>query len=274
VQIAREIRHDLPAGIVVLFVAVPLCLGIALASGAPLFSGLIAGIVGGIVVGMLSGSALGVSGPAAGLAVIVLQAIHSLGSFQTFLLAVVLAGALQIALGIAKAGVLGYFFPSAAIKGMLAGIGLLIILKQIPHALGWDSDPEGDMAFLQPDGETTLSSVVRALENVEPSAVLVATIAFGILLIWEKFLAPRGRFFELVQGPLVAVAFGIAFQLFALRFAPSWALSNEHLVSVPIAQSFGEVVGLFVMPDWTQFGNPAVYVTAVTLAVVASLGYT
>ena len=270
-QFAREIRHDLPAGIVVLFVAVPLCLGIALASGAPLFSGLIAGIVGGIVVGLLSGSALGVSGPAAGLAVIVLQAIHSLGSFQTFLLAVVLAGALQIALGVARAGVLGYFFPSAAIKGMLSGIGILIILKQIPHALGWDSDPEGDVAFLQPDGETTLSAVVRAVENVEPSALLVATIAFGILLIWERFLAPRGRIFQLVQGPLVAVAFGIAFQILALRFAPSWALSPDHLVSVPVAQSFGELVDLFVMPDWTQLGNPAVYVTAVTLAVVASL---
>jgi MFS superfamily sulfate permease-like transporter len=271
VQIAREIRHDLPSGIVVLFVAVPLCLGIALASGAPLFSGLIAGIVGGIVVGMLSGSALGVSGPAAGLAVIVLQAIHSLGSFQTFLLAVVLAGALQIALGVAKAGVLGYFFPSAAIKGMLSGIGLLIILKQIPHAFGWDSDPEGDFAFMQRDGETTFSSILRAAENIDPSALLVAAIALGILLVWEKFLAPRGRFFELVQGPLVAVAFGIAFQLLALRYAPSWALSNEHLVNVPTAQSFDELVGLFVMPDWTQFGNPAVYVTAVTLAVVASL---
>jgi MFS superfamily sulfate permease-like transporter len=270
-QFARDIRHDLPAGIVVLFVAVPLCLGIALASGAPLFSGLIAGIIGGIVVGALSGSALGVSGPAAGLAVIVLEAIHSLGSFQTFLLAVVFAGVLQIALGVAKAGVLGYFFPSAAIKGMLSGIGLLIILKQIPHAFGWDSDPEGDLAFIQPDGETTFSSILQASDHIEPSALLVAAIALGILLLWERVLAPRARFFQLVQGPLVAVAFGIAFQFIALRFAPSWALSNEHLVNVPVAQSFGDLAGLFVMPDWTQVGNPAVYVTAVTLAVVASL---
>ena len=270
-QIAHDIRHDLPAGIVVLFVAVPLCLGIALASGAPLFSGLIAGIVGGIVVGSLSGSALGVSGPAAGLAVIVVEAIHTLGSFQTFLLAVFIAGALQIALGVAKAGVLGYFFPSAAIKGMLSGIGLLIILKQIPHAFGWDSDPEGDFGFIQPDGETTISSIMRAAEHVEPSALLIASVALAILLLWEKVLAPRGRFFRLVQGPVVAVGFGIAFQLYATRFAPSWALGGQHLVNVPVAQSMADLGNLFVMPDWTQLGNPAVYVAAVTIAVVASL---
>ena len=143
-RITQQWRHDLPAGIVVFFVAVPLCLGIALASGAPLFSGLIAGIVGGIVVGALSRSPLGVSGPAAGLAVIVFEAIQTLGSFSAFLLAVFLAGVFQIVLGIARAGILGYFFPSAVIKGMLSGIGILIILKQIPHAVGWDADPEGD----------------------------------------------------------------------------------------------------------------------------------
>lgn len=270
-QFARDLKYDLPAGIVVLFVAVPLCLGIALASGAPLFSGLIAGIIGGGVVGALSGSALGVSGPAAGLAVIVLEAIHRLGSFETFLLAVVFAGVLQVALGVAKAGVLGYFFPSAAIKGMLSGIGLLIILKQIPHAFGWDSDPEGDLAFIQPDGETTVSAIFEASAHIEPSALLVASIALGILLLWEKVLIPRGRFFQLVQGPLVAVTFGIAFQFLALRYAPSWALGSKHLVDVPVATSFGELTALFIGPDWSQIGNPAVYTTALTIAVVASL---
>lgn len=152
-QLTQHFRNDVPAGIVVFFVAVPLCLGIALASGAPLFSGLIAGIVGGIVVGALSGSPLGVSGPAAGLAVIVFEAIQTLGSFPTFLLAVVLAGLFQIVLGIGRAGILGYFFPSSVIKGMLSGIGLLIILKQIPHAVGWDADPEGDFSFVQVVGE-------------------------------------------------------------------------------------------------------------------------
>ena len=270
-QVAENLRHDLPAGIVVFFVAVPLCLGIALASGAPLFSGLIAGIIGGIVVGALSGSPLGVSGPAAGLAVIVFEAIQTLGSFQAFLLALVIAGALQIALGFARAGVLGYFFPSAVIKGMLAGIGLLIILKQIPHAVGWDSDPEGDLAFFQPDGETTFSEIVRALGHIEPNVLFVSMVALAILIVWDKLLTPRGRLFQFIQGPVAAVAFGVLFQLFAVRFAPGWALSPDHLVNVPVPESLSELGALFTFPDWTQIGNPAIHVTALTIAIVASL---
>lgn len=270
-QIAKNLRHDLPASVVVFFVAIPLCLGIALASGAPLFSGLIAGIVGGIVVGALSGSALGVSGPAAGLAVIVLEAITSLGSFETFLLAVVLAGGLQIVLGLAQAGDIAYFFPSAVIKGMLSGIGLLIVLKQIPHAVGWDAEPTGDFAFAQVDGETTFSEIPQALQHIEPSALLVASIALGILLVWERVLAPRARLFQLIQGPLVAVAFGIAFQFFALHFAPGWALGADHLVRVPVPQGFSDLSALFSGPDWSQLGNPEVYTVACILAVVASL---
>ncbi len=267
----KDLYHDIPAGIVTLCVAIPLCLGIALASGAPLFSGLIAGIIGGIFVGALSGSALGVSGPAAGLAVIVLEAIHSLGSFQVFLLAVFFAGCFQVLFGLLRAGVLGYFFPSAAIQGMLSGIGLLIILKQIPHSVGWESDPEGDLSFLQPDGETTFSALLRSAENIEPSALLVAAVALGILIFWEKVLTPRGRVFQLIQGPLIAVGFGIVYQLSTTAFAPEWALGSEHLVNVPVARSFAELTALFVGPDWTQIGNPAVYVAAITIAVVASL---
>jgi MFS superfamily sulfate permease-like transporter len=270
-QAAKDLRHDLPASVVVFFVAVPLCLGIALASGAPLFSGLIAGIIGGVVVGALSGSSLGVSGPAAGLAVIVLDAIIRLGSFQTFLLAVVIAGVLQIAFGIARAGEVGYFFPTAVIKGMLSGIGLLIILKQIPHAFGWNADPVGDFAFFQTDGETTFSEILRAFEHIEPSSLLVASIALGILLLWDRVLVPRGGLFRLLQGPLVAVGFGILFQLLTLQFAPGWALSGDLLVNVPVAQNFSELTALFAGPDWSQIGNPAVYATAMTIAVVASL---
>src|SRR5687768_770479 len=170
----KYLKNDLPAGLVVFLVATPLCLGIALASGAPLFSGIIAGIVGGTVVGAASGSALGVSGPAAGLAVIVLDAITRLGSFEAFLLAVVLAGALQIALGFARAGVIGYYFPSSVIKGMLTGIGLTIILKQLPHAVGYDSDPSGDLSFAQPDGANTLSALGDMLSVIEPGALIVA----------------------------------------------------------------------------------------------------
>ena len=154
-QYIQHLRKDIPASIVVFFVAIPLCLGIALASGAPLFSGLIAGIVGGIVVGSISGSQVGVSGPAAGLAAIVLAAISTLGGYQNFLLAVVLGGAIQILFGILRAGIIGYYFPSSVIKGMLTGIGIIIILKQIPHFFGYDADPEGDFAFIQIDGENT-----------------------------------------------------------------------------------------------------------------------
>lgn len=253
------------------FVAVPLCLGIALASGAPLFAGLIAGIVGGIVVGALSGSPLGVSGPAAGLAVIVFQAIESLGSYQAFLLAVVLAGVLQIGLGFARAGVLGYFFPSAVIKGMLSGIGLLIILKQIPHAVGWDPDPVGDLAFQQSDGQTTITELFRAWEHIEPSALIVSLCALAILVVWERYLAPRGRIYQVIQGPLVAVTFGIVFQFVTSRLAPGLALSSEHLVNVPVAGSLSELGALFTFPDWAQLANPAIYAAAVTIAIVASL---
>lgn len=178
-----EWRSDLPAGLIVFLVAVPLCLGIALASGAPLFSGIIAGIIGGTVVALASGSALGVSGPAAGLAVIVLTAIQDLGSFETFLLAVFFAGLIQILLGIAKAGIIGYYFPSSVIKGMLAGIGLIIFLKQIPHALGYDSDYEGDMAFWQRDGDNTFSALTHAMNLFTPATIIISLSALAILIL-------------------------------------------------------------------------------------------
>ncbi|MFT7668389.1 MAG: MFS superfamily sulfate permease-like transporter, partial [Planctomycetota bacterium] len=263
-------RHDLPASIVVFFVAVPLCLGIALASGAPLFSGLIAGIIGGIVVGAISGSPLGVSGPAAGLAVIVLTAIGDLG-FEAFLLALVISGAIQVLLGVFRAGVLGYFFPSSVISGMLAGIGLIIVLKQIPHAVGYDSDPEGQLGFSQPDGETTFSELSRAFAAIEWNAVLVSVTALAILILWDRVLSKRGRLFELVQGPLVAVAFGIFYQMLTVRFAPSMALSAEHLVSVPVPGSLAGFGALFQTPDFSQVINPAVWLTGATIAIVGSL---
>jgi MFS superfamily sulfate permease-like transporter len=265
-----SIRQDLPASIVVFFVAVPLCLGIALASGAPLFAGLIAGIVGGLVVGVISGSPLGVSGPAAGLAVIVLQSIEDLG-FDAFLLAVFLSGFVQIGLGFARAGVLGYFFPSAVIQGMLAGIGTIIVLKQIPHAFGWDKDPEGEMQFRQPDGETTFSEISRTFENVDWNAAMVACVALGILLLWDSVLNKRGKFFQVVQGPLAAVTFGIVYQLITSQWAPSWSLASQHLVSVPTPNTFADLLGQFTSPDWGALANAEVWITAVTIAIVGSL---
>ena len=267
----RELRYDLPGGVVVAFVAVPLCLGIALASGAPLFAGLIAGIVGGIVVGALSGSPLGVSGPAAGLAVIVAGAIETLGGFEVFLVAVVLAGLLQIGLGALGGGVIAYFFPSSVIKGMLSGIGLLIILKQIPHAVGWDAVPEGDFSFVQPDGGTTISSIGSAFGNIEPVATAVAVVALAILIVWERWLTPRGGLFALIQGPLVVVVLGGAFEYWASTYSPQWSLSSEHLVQLPEVESLAGLATLFVTPDWSMIGDRAVWVVAVTLAIVASI---
>jgi len=265
-----NLKRDIPASIVVFFVALPLCLGIALASGAPLFSGLIAGIVGGVVVGAISRAQLGVSGPAAGLAVIVLGAIQVLGSYEAFLLAVVLAGIMQVGLGILRAGVLGYFFPSAVINGMLSGIGLIIILKQIPHALGYDSNPEGDLAFNEADGGTTLSALVEMMSSIQPGAVLITIVSLAILVGWERPGLKRHRVLGTVPGAVVAVVVAIALQLL-LSGMPGLALAAEQLVTVPVAGSPAEFMGLFTLPDFSQLSNPTVWTVAVTLAVVASI---
>lgn len=266
-----HLKADFSASIVVFLVAVPLCLGIALASGAPLFSGIIAGIVGGIVVGIASGSALGVSGPAAGLAVIVLTAITALGSFQTFLLSVVLAGVIQIALGFARAGVIAYYFPSSVIKGMLTGIGLTIILKQLPHAVGYDADPSGNLAFSQSDGENTFSAVRSMFSFIQPGALLVALVALALLVLWEQPAVKRFKASLWIQGPLVAVVVGIVINEILARVAPQWAIDASHLVQIPAIDGLGGVAALLTFPDFRQLANPAVYTTALTLAVVASL---
>jgi MFS superfamily sulfate permease-like transporter len=269
----KEIKSDLPASIVVFFVALPLCLGIALASGAPLFSGIIAGIVGGIVVGLASGSRLGVSGPAAGLAVIVLAAITVTfkGSYETFLLAVVLAGIIQLVLGFLKAGFIGYFFPSSVIKGMLTGIGLLIILKQIPHALGWDRDVEGDDSFVQADGNNTFSAIGEAVQFVTPGAVLIAVISLLILILWDKVLIKKHKIFQLLQGPIVVVVLGIVMNYFYRSGILNFSLNEDQLVRLPVPDSAMGFFRQFTFPDFTAFTNPAVYQVAFVIAIVGSL---
>ncbi|WP_247672593.1 SulP family inorganic anion transporter [Aquimarina sp. MMG016] len=262
-------KNDLPASIVVFFVALPLCLGIALASGAPLFSGLIAGIVGGIVVGAMSGSQIGVSGPAAGLAAIVLTSIGALGGFENFLVAVVLGGAIQIVFGILKAGIIGYYFPSSVIKGMLTGIGIIIILKQIPHFFGYDSATEGDFAFFQTDGENTFSGIISALKSISLGSTLVAVVGLGILILWDKVLVKKAKVFQLVQGPLVAVVIGIVF--FVMSKGSSLEISEEHLVSVPIPGDVSSFLGQFSFPNFGVIFSPDVWITAFTIALVASL---
>jgi SulP family sulfate permease len=257
---------------VVFFVAVPLCLGIALASGAPLFAGIIAGIVGGIVVGIASGSPLGVSGPAAGLAVIVLTSIATLGgSYQAFLTAVVIAGVIQLALGYAKAGFIAYFFPSSVIKGMLTGIGLLIILKQIPHALGWDKDVEGDDAFLQADGQNTFSEIARAFEFITPGALLIAGVSLAILILWDTVLTKKHKIFQLIQGPIVVVVLGILFNLAYVNGILPFSLNDKQIVSVPVPNSMADFIGQFTFPDFSAITNFEVWKIAIVLAIVASL---
>ena len=266
----KTIKNDLPASIVVFFVALPLCLGIALASGAPLFSGLIAGIVGGVVVGALSGSKIGVSGPAAGLAAIVLTAIGTLGGYQNFLLAVVLGGIIQIIFGVLKAGIIGYYFPSSVIKGMLTGIGIIIILKQIPHFFGYDADPEGDFAFFQVDGENTFSEIINAVNHITPGSALIGIIGLGILLLWDKVLSKKGKIFQLVQGPLVAVIVGIIFYVLT-QSNDLLQIETTHLVSVPVPEDINTFFGQFSFPNFSIITNPDVWIVAFTIALVASL---
>lgn len=267
----KEIKNDLPASMVVFFVAVPLCLGIALASGAPLFAGIIAGIVGGIVVGAASGSPLGVSGPAAGLAVIVLTSIAAIGSWPAFLLAVVIAGILQLIMGFAKAGFIAYFFPTSVIKGMLTGIGLLIILKQIPHALGYDKDAVGDLSYFQIDGETTFSSIFKAFDVITPGALLIAVLSLFILILWDKVLTKKHKIFQLIQGPLVVVVLGIVmFNLFQ-NGTLNFSLAEDQVVRLPVANSLSDFFSFFTFPDFSAITNFKVWEVAVVLAIVASL---
>lgn len=265
-----NLKNDIPASIVVFFVALPLCLGIALASGAPLFSGLIAGIVGGIVVGAISGSKIGVSGPAAGLAAIVLASIGSLGGYENFLVAVVIAGVIQVVFGIIKAGVIGYFFPSSVIKGMLTGIGIIIILKQIPHFIGYDAVPEGDLAFSQMDGENTFSEIFKSLSYVQVGSAIVGFASLAILILWDKVLSKKGKIFQIIQGPLVVVALGIIFYL-ATKSNESLAIATSHLVNVPVPDGFDSFLAQFSRPNFAVIGNPEIWVVGFTMALVASL---
>ena len=264
-----NLKDDLPASLVVFLVAMPLCLGIALASGAPLFSGIIAGIVGGIIVGAISGSQLGVSGPAAGLAVIVLTAIQDLGAYEIFLMAVVIGGIIQLGLGFAKAGIIGYYFPSSVIKGMLAGIGVIIILKQIPHAVGYDMDYEGSLAFNQPDGHNTISELFYMFQAISPGAVIITLISMAILILWEQPFMKAKSFAKVIQGPLVVVISAIVIGL--ILQPTSYALKTEQMVSIPVADSISGFFSQFTFPDFSQLTNPAVYITGITIAVVASL---
>tara|TARA_R110001592_G_scaffold97516_2_gene279313 strand:+ start:17703 stop:19295 length:1593 start_codon:yes stop_codon:yes gene_type:complete len=265
-----NLKNDLPASIVVFFVALPLCLGIALASGAPLFSGLIAGIIGGIIVGGLSGSKIGVSGPAAGLAAIVLTAIGTLGSYENFLVAVVLGGIIQLIFGFLKAGVIGYYFPSSVIKGMLTGIGIIIIIKQIPHFFGYDADGSGGFTLFQMEGESNFSEIINSINNIQLGSALIGVIGLIILLFWDKVLSKKGKIFQIIQGPLVAVVVSILFYVFT-KSNNTLAIASSHLVSVPVPDDISSFLGQFSFPNFSVITKPEVWIVAFTIALVASL---
>lgn len=262
-------KSDFPAGLVVFLVALPLCLGIAMASGAPLFSGIIAGIVGGIVVGFISNSHVSVSGPAAGLTAIVLSGITSLGTFELFLMAVMCAGFIQLVLGFLKAGSISNYFPNNVIEGMLAGIGIIIILKQVPHAFGYDRDSEGDMAFVEQSGSNTLSSILDTINYVHWGATLTTLISIIILVVWDKI--PALKKLKILPGALVAVLAGIVLNEIFVRTGSTLSLTSEHLVALPVLQSLGDIGSLFVLPDFNGLSNTDVWTIAGTIAVVASI---
>jgi carbonic anhydrase len=269
-----NIKYDVPAGLVVYLVALPLCLGIALASTGRsdlLFSGIIAGVVGGIVVGLISGSALGVAGPAAGLVVIVLNALDTLGSFEAFLLAVVLAGVLQVLAGFMKAGIIGYYFPSSVIKGMLAAIGITLILKEIPHAFGYDADFMGDEAFDQKDGQNTFTEVFNAVKYSSTGAIIISAVSLALLMLFDKPFMKKIQIFRYIPGALFVVVIGVVLNLAFSSVAPEWVLSGEHMVQLPVASSASEFFSFFKTPDFSAFQRVEVYTIAVTLAIVASL---
>ncbi|WP_396175728.1 SulP family inorganic anion transporter [Flavobacterium sp.] len=268
-SIFANLKSDFASGLVVFLVALPLCLGIALASGAPLFAGIISGVVGGIVVGYLSNSHLSVSGPAAGLTAIVLVAITDLGSFNSFLLAVLIAGIIQLALGFIKAGSISNYFPTNVIEGMLAGIGVIIFLKQIPHAFGYDNDFEGDESFLQQDGLNTFSELFSVFNHIQLGSVVITLVSLSILIAWTKvdFLKKM----KLVPAALIAVIVGILLNEFFIQSGSSLAITSEHLVSLPVPKTFEELKNIFVTPDFTAITNSKVWIVAFTIAVVASI---
>ncbi len=265
---ASSVRGDLTASVVVFLVALPLCLGVALASGAPLISGIVAGVVGGILVGLLSGSNTSVSGPAAGLTAVVAAQIIALGSFEAFLLAVVAGGVMQIGLGLARAGTLGAFIPSSVIKGLLAAIGVLLILKQIPHLLGHDADPQGDMAFEQPDQQNTFSELIDLFGDAHLGAAVIGLLSVALLVVWGRWKLLKS---SPVPAPLAVVLLGVGLVELFRSVGGLWAVDPGHLVEVPVAADVAGFFALFASPDFTQWANPAVYKAAATLAAVASL---
>lgn len=269
INLFANLRADFASGLVVFLVALPLCMGIALASGAPPLSGIIAGIVGGLVVGYLSSSHLSVSGPAAGLTAIVLTAITDFGAFNIFLLSVLIAGAIQLILGFVRAGSISNYFPNNVIEGMLAGIGVIIILKQLPHAVGYDADYEGDQSFVQSDGHNTFSAFLDIFDHIHMGAVLITLISLALLIAWEK--VPFLNKLKLVPAALVAVVLSVLLNELFISSGSSLAIGSEHLVQLPVITSVSDLSEILILPDFSAIADYRVWVTGATIAVVASI---
>lgn len=266
----KNLFADIKAGIVVFLVALPLCLGIAMACKVPLFSGIIAGVVGGILVTVFSGSKYSVSGPAAGLTAIVLASVTQLGSYQAFLAAVVFAGVLQILLGILKAGSVGNYIPNAVIKGMLAGIGIILIIKQIPHLFGYDKDPEGDEQFIQLDGENSFTELVHMINFVTPGAIIIGLVSFAILIIAEKPFYKKNKILSNLPGPLLAVVFGVLLTV-SFKSHSLLTIDPQHLVNLPSISSISDLQANLIFPDFSFANNGKFWMVVLTLGIVASL---
>jgi MFS superfamily sulfate permease-like transporter len=269
INIFRTFKSDFASGLVVFLVALPLCLGIALASGAPLFSGIISGVIGGVVVGLISTSHLSVSGPAAGLTAIVLTAITNLGAFDIFLTAVFIAGILQLILGFIKAGSISNYFPTNVIEGMLAGIGVIIILKQIPHAFGYDPDFEGDEAFAQIDGQNSFSELWGVLHHIQLGSVVITLVSLTILLTLPKLDVFKK--IKFIPPALIAVIASILLNEFFIATRNSLQILSSHLVTLPIPQSLQDFGNMIVTPNFSALSNSKVWMVGVTIAIVASI---
>jgi len=270
-KLFQNAAADIPASVVVFLVALPLCLGIALGSGAPLFSGIIAGMVGGIVIGLLSGSPLSISGPAAGLTAIVAVAVGKMPAYEAFLLSVVIAGVLQLLLGFLRAGVIGDYIPNSVIRGMLASIGFVLILKQFPHLIGYDKDYSGDETFIQFDHNNTFSELINSVNNITPIALIIGVLSILILLIWDRPLLKKNKFFKNLPGPLVVVIVGILINVFFTTPGTRFSLNIHQLVNLPIASDFSSFASFFMFPKWEYLNNADVWTVGLTIALVASI---
>ena len=270
-KLFKNAAADIPASVVVFLVALPLCLGIALGSGAPLFSGIIAGMVGGIVIGLLSGSSLSISGPAAGLTAIVAIAIGKMPAYEAFLLSVVIAGVLQVILGFLRAGIIGDYIPNSVIRGMLASIGLVLILKQFPHLIGYDNDYAGDEAFIQIDSSNTFSELINSVNDITPFALVIGLVSILILLIWDRPVLKKKKFFKNLPGPLVVVVVGILINIFFSVLGTRTSLNTSQIVNLPIATDFASFSSFFMFPKWEYLNNVDVWTVGLTIALVASI---